>query len=387
MKLSEILNNLDKGKSFMKVNLSKYKKILTLAFLALALATLSACGSLPTNIAAGAAGDPTPTDSANSGEVPTAENTVITIPDAFGHIIFVSDRDGQKDLFITTPDGSQISKLVNNIAEDTMPRLSPDGTKIAYVSTANNNTDIYVLDLNSGAVTQVTTAAEKDSAPTWSPNSQQLAFESFRDGNFEIYITNADGSNQTRITNDPAGDSNPVWSPASNEIAFVSNRFGNADILLTNPSGAVFTLTTSPAPDSAPAWSPDGNLISYQAFSGELSNLCVIGRDGLNGRCVTQTASEYGPVVWSPDGNWLATSASAIIHLYNVHDNSSQQLYKTSIVPTNNSLAFSPDGIRIVFQAQYNGDMELFSVVIPTNEFTQVTAFSGYDGEAVWSGN
>lgn len=370
----------------MKVNLTKYKKYL-LTLLGLALATLSACGNLPTNIAIGSAGEPTPTASIDATEeAPVIENVTPTpIPAAFGHIIFVSNRNGQKDLFMTTPDGLQITKLIDNIAEDTMPRLSPDGSRIAYVSTANNNTDIFVLDLRTGAITQITNATEKDSAPTWSPDSRQIAFESFRDGNFEIYIANADGSNQTRITNDPAGDSNPVWSPTSNEIAFVSNRFGNADILLTNPAGQIFTLTTNPAPDSAPAWSPDGNFISFQTFSGELSNICIIERNGLNERCVTTVASEYSPVVWSPDGAWLATSAASVIHLYNTQDGSAKQLFADGIQPTKTTPAFSPDGLRIVFQAQYNGDMELFFALIPTNEFFQVTSFGGYDGEAIWS--
>lgn len=371
----------------MKVTLSKCKKLLVPVLISLAFATLTACGTMPTDIASGAAGEPKTTDPETTEAPITEDVPPVVIPDAFGHIIFVSNRDGQMDLFITSPDGTQFKKLVNNVAEDTMPRLSPDGTRIAYVSTAGNNTDIYVVEISSGAVTQITNAPEKDSSPTWSPDGRQIAFESFRDGNFEIYVATADGANQVRITNDPAGDSNPIWSPNSNEIAFVSNRFGNADILLTNPSGAIFTLTTSPAPDSAPAWSPDGKFISYQTFSGDLSNLCYIGHDGLNGKCVTSIASEYGPTVWSPDGAWIASTASSVIHLYNVRDNSTIQLYAEGIQPTNSTLAFSPDGVRIVFQALYSGDMELFSATIPTNQFTQITAFAGYDGEAVWSGN
>jgi TolB protein len=208
-------------------------------------------------------------------------------------------------------------------------------------------------------------------------------FESFRDGNFEIYITNVDGSNQYRLTNDPAADTSPVWSPTANEIAFVSNRFGNADIFLTNPAGQVFTLTTSPAPDNAPAWSPSGNFIAFQTFSGDLSNLCIIGRDGLNGRCVTSSPALYSPLVWSPDSTWLASSGNAAIHLFNIFDGTTQQISASGIEPRG-APAFSTDGLRLVFQAQFNGDMELFSALIPTNEFTQVTAFAGYDGEAIW---
>ncbi|MBL8091999.1 MAG: PD40 domain-containing protein [Anaerolineales bacterium] len=360
------------------------KFIIVLFFIATSL--LTACGDTSDINLIGVGGEQTQTETTvvDSPNNPTEEIATATpFPTASGRIIFVSNRDGQNDLFITTPDGTQVSKLINNIAEDTTPRLSPDGTRVAFVSTANNNTDIYILNLATGSVTQVTNAPEKDASPTWSPDSRQLAFESFRDGNFEIYITNVDGSNQYRLTNDPAADTSPVWSPTTNEIAFVSNRFGNADIFLTNPAGQVFTLTTSPAPDNAPAWSPSGNFIAYQTFSGDLSNLCIIGRDGLSGRCVTSSPALYSPLVWSPDSTWLASSGNAAIHLFNIFDGTTQQISASGIEPRG-APAFSTDGLRLVFQAQFNGDMELFSALIPTNEFTQVTAFAGYDGEAIW---
>lgn len=367
--------------------LKPYKKSIILVIFTLTLATLSACTGTDTSILAGSAGQPTE-DTQATGAVETStteEPAVAPIPAPFGHIIFISNREGQMDLFITSPDGLQTSKLVNNIAEDSMPRLSPDGTRVAYVSTANNNTDIYVLDLATGAVTQVTNAPEKDSSPTWAPNSSQLAFESFRDGNFEIYISNVDGSNQIRLTNDPAADTTPIWSPtSSDEIAFTSNRFGNADILLTNTSGVIFTLTTNPAPDSAPAWSPDGSTISYQAFTGELSNICLIGRDGLNAHCLTTTPNEHSSPTWSPDGTWVASNLNSAIQLFNTRDGSTVQLSNQGVEPRGIP-AFSPDSVRVISQAQFNGDMDLFFVVIPTNEFVQVTASIGYDGEAVWN--
>lgn len=369
----------------MTIYFKKYKSFLVLTCILLASAIISACGDGST-ILQGAAGQETPTTSADStAEQPITEVITATpFPAASGRIIFVSNRDGQHNLYITSPDGIQVERLTTNIAEDTTPRISPDGTRVAYVSTVNNNTDIYIIDLNTRAITQVTNATEKDSAPTWSPDGRQLAFESFRDGNFEIYITNVDGSNQYRLTNDPSADTHPVWSPTSNEIAFVSNRFGNADILLANTSGTLFTLTTSPAPDNAPAWSPDGNTIAYQTFSGELSNLCLIGRDGLSGRCITPNPSQYSSPVWSPDGIWIVASGSDAIHLFSIFDGAVNQISATGIEPRGTP-TFSSDGLRLVFQAQFNGDMELFSALIPTNEFTQITALSGYDGEAVWA--
>jgi TolB protein len=190
------------------------------------------------------------------------------------------------------------------------------------------------------------------------------------------------------LTNDPAGDNSPVWSPVANEIAFVSNRFGNSDILLLTTAGGVSTLTTNFAPDSAPAWSPGGSTIAFQKYSGELVDLCLINRDGLGQECITSFPAEYGAPVWSPDGNWLAANARQNtgygIDLFNVVDGSTMQLYSAGIEPRGEPI-WSPDGARLAFQAQSDGDMELYMAVMPTNEFTRLTSVDAYDGEPVWT--
>jgi TolB protein len=371
----------------MTLFIQKYRQTLIIASVTLVALTLSACGNVDLSGAAGLNDEPTEETAANPTEEATVEVPPTEIPPATGHIIFASNRNGQTDLYMTTPDGTELTRLTTNAALDGSSKLSPDGTKIAFSSTVNDNTDIYILDIASGAITRVTDAQEKDSSPSWSPNGQQLAFESFRDGNLEIYIVNIDGSNQTRLTNDPSGDSNPVWSPTSNDIVFVSNRFGNSDLFLLSPNGTVSTLTTSPSPDNSAAWSPDGNFIAFQSFSGELSNICIIGRDGLNQICITPSPAEFGTPVWSQNGEWIAANSllngTYAIHVFHYQDGRVLQLTQPDVEPRGVP-SWSPDGLRLVFQAQSGGDMEIYSALILTNEFTRITSIPGYDGEPVW---
>lgn len=347
---------------------------------------LGACGDTGSINLSGAAGVETSTSEAGTAPAQVESPTATPIPAATGKIIFTSKRDGLTDLYITSPDGAEVNRISTNAAIDSSssPRLSPDGTRIAYSATINNNTDIYILDIASGFISRVTNAVEKDSAPSWSPNGQRLAFESFRDGNLEIYITNVDGTNQIRLTNDPAGDTNPVWSPVSDEITFISGRFGNSDLFLLSPNGVVSTLTTSPAPDNTPSWSPDGSSIAFQTFEGELSNICLIGRDGLNQTCITPYLSEYSTPSWSGDGQWIAYHDQKAIQLFNRFSGSAIQLSQPGIAPRG-AIAWAPDGLRLVFQAQAGEDFELFQALIVTQEFTQVTFIPGYDGEPVWA--
>lgn len=378
----------------MRPFLKKYQTSIAIIFLALFALLFSACGSTSDLGLQGLAGQSTNTENASTTEIVETQSpevpTATPIPPATGHIIFASNRDGQMDLYMTTPDGSQQTRLTTNASVDgnSTPQVSPDGTKVAFVSLEGNNSDIFVLNLTTNAITRITDAPEKDASPSWSPDSQHLAFESFRDGNFEIYIANADGSNPIRLTNDPAGDSHPVWSPVANEIAFVSNRFGNSDLLLLNLNGAISTLTTNPSPDNNPVWSPDGNFIAFQSFSNDLSNICIIGRDGLNQKCLTPSMAVYDAPVWSHDGAWLAATApqNAAIHLFNVADGSIVQLTQSGIEPRSIP-TWSADGLRLAFQGETNGDTELFSVFLPTQEFTPITSAAGSDVAPVWLSN
>lgn len=369
--------------------LKVYKTQIILVCAAVFAFAVSACGDA-SEFGVGAAGSsPTPEPTATDAPAilqPEATPTNTPVPPATGHIVFVSSRDGQMNLYSTTPDGVAVTRLTSNASEDSDPRLSPDGTKIAFVSNVGGNTDIYILDLLSNLITRVTDSPDKDSAPSWSPDGQRLAFESFRDGNFEIYVTNIDGSNQIRLTNDPAGDNTPVWSPTSDEIAFTSNRFGNADLFLLSLNGTVDTLTTNPGPDSNPAWSPDGSRIAYQIFSSDVSQICLIDHLTKIQNCITQTMDVYEAPVWSPNGLWLAVTASqtSSITLFNAQDGSSTQIYQQGIEPLGKP-AWSPDGLRLVFQAQVDGNLELFTALIATNEVSRITTAGGTNSFPVWT--
>ncbi|MHC4335208.1 MAG: TolB family protein [Planctomycetota bacterium] len=68
--------------------------------------------------------------------------------------------------------------------------------KIAFVSERDGNSEIYVMNADGSAQKNLTNNPASDEAPNWSPDGKMIAFASFRDGNYEIYVMNADGSGQ-----------------------------------------------------------------------------------------------------------------------------------------------------------------------------------------------
>ncbi|HWW62563.1 MAG TPA: hypothetical protein VN181_14415, partial [Thermoanaerobaculia bacterium] len=98
----------------------------------------------------------------------------------------------------------------------------PFAGKIAFVSDRDGNLEIYVASLTGTNQTRITNNTVSDSQPAWSPDGRKIAFTTNRDGNLEIYVMGADGTNETRLTSNAASDSQPTWSPDGERIVFQS---------------------------------------------------------------------------------------------------------------------------------------------------------------------
>ncbi len=115
-------------------------------------------------------------------------------------------------------DGSRQSNVSNNEAIDFKPAWSSDGKKIAFVSDRDGDLEIYVMNADGSNSQRLTDNVAVDLNPAWSPDGEKIVFHSNYDNmsNIEIYTMNAsDGTGLTRLTNDPEIDSYPDWQPLS----------------------------------------------------------------------------------------------------------------------------------------------------------------------------
>ena len=225
-------------------------------------------------------------------------------------IAFMSDRDGNLEIYAMEPDGSGQVRLTTSSGPDEAPDWSPDRRRIAFHSERDGNAEIYVMNADGSGQTRVTNHPATDRNPTWSPDGTKLAFESFRDGNREVYVMNVDGSNVRRLTTNPALDFDPSWSPDGGRIAFASNRDAdNYEIYVMNADGTGQTrLTNDPVVEFNPAWSPDGRRIAFHSFRGppaQYQNLYTMNPDGSGVERITQTQRNDWNPAWAPDGGHL----------------------------------------------------------------------------------
>lgn len=256
-----------------------------------------------------------------------------------GMIVFQSDRDGNYDLYVMNPDGTDVRNLTNHPASDTGPVPSPDGRRIAFQSNRDGNDEIYVVDLETGKQTNLTNHTASDHSPTWSPDGSSIAFVSDRTAilldearglwTSDIYIMNSDGSDPRRLTagNLTNGYGGLAWSPDGGSIALCLSSFTAygayfpLGIQLMNLSDLTLTRLTF---DSAtiqcdPRWSPDGNQILYEVSGSGFSNLYLMNADGTDQNNVSTDPATYDTTPsWSPDGKSIvfASDRGDGYHLY-----------------------------------------------------------------------
>ena len=115
-------------------------------------------------------------------------------------LAFVSERDGNSEIYVMNMDGTGLLRLTNHPGRDTDPAWSPDGKRIAFASDREGSSDIYVMNADGSNLVRRTQTGSSD-APAWSPDGSKIAFSSLRDGQFGIYVMSVDGdwANPTRV--------------------------------------------------------------------------------------------------------------------------------------------------------------------------------------------
>lgn len=236
---------------------------------------------------------------------------------AANKVAFLSTRDGNMEIYVMNPDGTDVVRVTHHPEVDAELAWSPDSTQIAFNAreTAGGDFEIYVINADGSNRRQLTQNDRGDYTPRWSPDGQTLLFSSNRDdpdgtdmnGNRELYTMRPDGSEQQRLTHFNARTAGPAWSPDGTRLAFASNKTGNMEIFVMDLDGANLTqLTESNQEDGYPTWSPDGTRIGYTSGTWDpyAWSLYAVNPDGTNRTRLTDQA-DSGPMTWSPDGRTI----------------------------------------------------------------------------------
>lgn len=196
-------------------------------------------------------------------------------------IVFVSERDGNKEIYTMTLDGENQTRVTNNTFSDENPVFTLDN-RILFDSNQAGLTQyhLYLIDTDGSNIEQLL----EGRYPTVSPTGL-IAFAN----NQNIYTW--DGTNINQLTQDSGSNYNPAFSPDGSQLAFVSNREGDWEIFKMDINGENQTqMTHNNLTDSLPAWCSDTEII-YSSYRG---NFDIYKTDGTTQTPILTTpASEY----------------------------------------------------------------------------------------------
>ncbi len=194
------------------------------------------------------------------------------------HITFVYAGD----IWVVSKEGGTASRLSSPKGEETFPRFSPDGSRIAFSGNYDGNTDIYTIPTLGGTPERITHHPSGERIVDWYPDGESLLFASAMKSAppryNQFYQVAAEGGFPEQLPLQFAEFGS--FSPDGSKIAFQihSRAFRNwkryrggrtPDIWIFDfEDQSARNITNHPANDSQPMWI--GNTIYFLSDRDEL---------------------------------------------------------------------------------------------------------------------
>jgi Tol biopolymer transport system component len=324
-------------------------------------------------------------------------------------IVFASDRDdansGLFEIYRINVDGTGAENLTHTPASYSSLHLSPDGSAIVFESDRVHCDNVWVMSTaDDAAVTQLTGELDRcNRNPRWSPDGTKIAFTSSRDLNWEVYVMGADGSGATNVTQNPGTAAENQdwlygWSPSGRVLFQIQD---DARVYSVNADGSDLQLPFGDADDEAPVWAPNGSKVAFMTARDGNVEIYVMNADGNGVTNLTDNPAAdlfypgtgYVPMLngsppdpWSPDGTRIAfmseRDGDLEVYVMNADGTGVTNVSRNSAVDVFDG--WSPDGTRILFTSDRTGNQDIYLVNPDGTGLLNLTNSPGNDRDPVW---
>jgi TolB protein len=234
--------------------------------------------------------------------------------------------------------------------------------------------------------------------PKTSPSpSGKIVYQSDQSGSFDLYSIDIRGGTILQLTNNSASDVSPAYISATNQIGFVSDQNNGWNLYVMDTSGKNVNkiINTENIAVDYPDWSEDGKFIVASLAENCVApatsctyDIYVMNADGTNLKNLTHTsASEWVPA-WSPDGQKIAFSSDrdGDSEIYIMDKNGSNLEQITNNDGYDGRPRWSPDGKKLAFETDRDGgDWDIYIMNIDGSNPMPVTSNTTSEFSQSWS--
>lgn len=322
-------------------------------------------------------------------------------------IAFCSNREGNYDIYLMPAFGGKPKRLTFHSSDDILGDWSPDGKWLVFSSNRDHRfAQLYLLKVATGYVRRLTDDEANLHSPSFSPDGRFIVYcrggvSWWRKGykgsaNSDLWLlpVNIDGERFTtgspkRLTRYEGNDWFPMIAPDGRTLFFVSDRGGVFNLWkVTSDEWGVVEDKVTPLTNHTdrvlyPHMSKDGKLIVYEhdfslwivpTSSGEPKRLTVYApSDEAQNRTqrltLTSGVTEYE---LSPDGKQIAFVVRGEIFVVSAEKGGEAKRI-TDHPYRDFDPHWSPDGKKLAFISERDGNREIYIVDIQTKELKRLT--------------
>ena len=206
--------------------------------------------------------------------------------------------------------------LTSDPGAERLPRLSPDGTRVAYgILDPDTHYDrVVVRSIVPSQLIHLTLGAnEHEAQPVWSPDGMRIAFERLQQPACTMHVTSSLGGGERDVGTCRDFRSNYYdWTPDGKSLVMAERTDDGKGVLalvmVNLDDGSKHFLDYERAADDQdlqPHYSPDGTRLAFRRGLAPYSDLYVMAAAGGPVRRITHLAARMGGYTWTRDSGAL----------------------------------------------------------------------------------